>query len=72
CSSESQNRSAMAASMLQAAALNHQTKAPATPWFGSRPSDAICWRLPADYIAIVTCIPHSYVWNLLVQARLTT
>ena len=35
CSSESQNRSAIAASMLQTAALNHKTLSYATPWFGS-------------------------------------
>ena len=38
CSSESQNRSAIAASMLQTAALNHKTITLATPWFGSHPS----------------------------------
>ena len=31
CSSESQNRSAIAASMLQTAALNHKITDPATP-----------------------------------------
>ena len=38
CSSESQNRSAIAASMLQTASQNHKTIALATPWFGSHPS----------------------------------
>jgi hypothetical protein len=38
CASESQNRSVIAASMLQTAAVNHKTKAPAIAWFGSDPS----------------------------------
>src|SRR3954467_6533786 len=37
CASESQNRSAITASVLQTAALNHKTKASATPWSGSDP-----------------------------------
>lgn len=37
-SSESQNRSAIAAFVLQTALLSHKTIALATPWFGSHPS----------------------------------